>query len=152
VERYFRDARITTIYEGTSQLQVAAASRSIVSGALDRYLDDFSRECDGAGNKALSRKLGQARSLLTQAVNYLGEKKDSRYTDLCARHLVDMAVSILIGHLFLRQSPHCARKKIVARRFVSAMLPRVKMHCRQIVSGENSTLKHFDAIVPLQNK
>ncbi|MBP1721552.1 MAG: Acyl-CoA dehydrogenase [Deltaproteobacteria bacterium] len=153
VERYFRDARITTIYEGTSQLQIAAAVRSVISGALDRYLDDLSRECDGlAKNKALSGKLVQARSLLTRAVKYLGEKKDGRYIDLCARQLVDMAVSILIGYLFLRQSPHCARKKIIARRFISAMLPAAKMRCRQILSGENSTLKHFDAIVPLQNE
>jgi len=152
VERYFRDARITTIYEGTSQLQIAAAVRSIISGALDRYLDDLSQECDGATHKALFKKLGQARALLNQAVKYLGEKKDSRYTDLHARHLVDMAISILIGHLFLRQSRACARKKIIVRRFVSAMLPRAQMQCRQILSGENSTLKHFDEIVPLQSE
>ena len=30
-ERYLRDARITTIYEGTSQLQVVAAVRGVAS-------------------------------------------------------------------------------------------------------------------------
>ncbi len=152
VERYFRDARITTIYEGTSQLQIAAAVRSIISGALDRYLDDLSQDCDGAGSKALSRKLGRARNMLTQAVKHLGEKKDGRYTDLCARHLVDMAISILIGHLLLRQSRACTRKKIIARRFVSAMLPWAQMHGRRILSGETSTLQHFAAIVPLRKE
>ena len=90
--------------------------------------------------------------MLNQAVKYLGEKKDSRYTDLYARHLVDIGISVLIGYLFLRQSRACARKKIIVRRFVSAMLPRAQMQCRQILSGENSTLKHFDAIVPLKNE
>ena len=36
-ERYFRDARITTIYEGTSQLQIVAAVRAVVSGTLESF-------------------------------------------------------------------------------------------------------------------
>ena len=42
-ERYLRDARITTIYEGTSQLQVVAAVRGVTSGAL-RHLGRAARE------------------------------------------------------------------------------------------------------------
>ena len=38
VERLSRDARITTIYEGTTQLQVVGASVGITSGALGNYL------------------------------------------------------------------------------------------------------------------
>jgi hypothetical protein len=30
---------------------------------------------------------------------------------------------------------------------MSAMLPAAKMRCQQILSGENSTLKHFDEIM-----
>lgn len=152
VERYFRDARITTIYEGTSQLQIAAAVRSITSGALDRYLDELAQESAGAKTAGLARRLTQARRLLTQAVTCLAEKKDSRYTDLCARHLVDMAVGILAGYLFIRQARFSAGKKIIAKRFISHLVPRARMHCQQILSGENSTLKHFDAIVPLQSE
>jgi alkylation response protein AidB-like acyl-CoA dehydrogenase len=40
-ERYARDARITTIYEGTSQLQVVAAVRGVCSGTAEKLLDEY---------------------------------------------------------------------------------------------------------------
>ena len=40
-ERHLRDARITTIYEGTSQLQIVAAERGVTSGTFEKYVEDF---------------------------------------------------------------------------------------------------------------
>ena len=42
-ERYLRDARITTIYEGTSQLQVVAAIRGVSSGTFEHYTADLEK-------------------------------------------------------------------------------------------------------------
>ncbi len=42
-ERYLRDSRITTIYEGTSQLQIVAAVRGVTSGAFENYVRDFEK-------------------------------------------------------------------------------------------------------------
>ncbi|MDX1778574.1 MAG: acyl-CoA dehydrogenase family protein, partial [Thermodesulfobacteriota bacterium] len=91
VERYYRDARITNIYEGTSQLQIAAAVRTITSGAMERLFAERAEEDAVKNAKGLSRKLQQARKLLSDAVTYLAQRKDSRYTELYARKLVDMA-------------------------------------------------------------
>jgi len=41
VERLYRDARITTIYEGTSQLQVVAAIRGVTNGAYLKAMQDY---------------------------------------------------------------------------------------------------------------
>ncbi len=149
VERYYRDARITNIYEGTSQLQIAAAVRTITSGAMERLFAERAEEDAVKESRGLSRKLLQSRKLLSEAVTYLARRKDSRYTELYARKLVDMATGILIGYLLLKQSQHSTRKKIVAKRFITQMLPQLKMSYLQIKSGDNSTLKHFDIIVPL---
>ena len=43
-ERYLRDARITTIYEGTSQLQVVAAVRGVSSGAFETWTERVRQE------------------------------------------------------------------------------------------------------------
>jgi hypothetical protein len=102
--------------------------------------------------KGLSRKLLQARKWLADAVTYLTQKKDSRYTDLSARELVEMATGILIGYLFIRQAQFSQRKKIIAKRFITRMLPQIKMNYHRIVSGDNSTLKHFNTIVPVQTE
>ena len=154
VERHFRDARITNIYEGTSQLQIAAALRGVISGAMDRFYDEQAEDESVAHMKALSKKLLRARKWLAEAVSYLNHKKDGQYTDLYGRNLVDMATVILIGYLFVRQAsaPGCARagssrKKIVAKRFITRLLPQVKMNYQQIVSGDKSTLTHFTTLV-----
>ena len=152
VERYYRDARITNIYEGTSQLQIAAAVRTITSGAMERLFAERAEEDGVKQVKGLSRKLLQARKLLADAVTYLTKRKDSRYTELYARELVDMATGILIGYLLIKQTQHSARKKIIAKRFITRMLPQLKMNYRHIASGDNSTLKHFETIVPLHGE
>lgn len=147
VERYFRDARITNIYEGTSQLQIAAALRGVISGAVERYYSERAEDESTARMKGLSRKLLQARRWLQEAVAYLNNKKDNQYNDLYARNLIDMATGILIGYLLIKQAQHSSRKKIIAKRFINRLLPQVKMNYHHIVSGDKSTLKHFDTLV-----
>lgn len=147
LERYFRDARITNIYEGTSQLQIAAAVRGVVSGAVERYLTERAADASIAPMKTLAKKLSQARRWLKEAVAYLNNKKDSSYTDLYARDLVDMAIGILIGYLFLTQAPHSSRKKLIAKRFITRLLPQVKMNYQLIASGDKTTLTHFDTLL-----
>lgn len=43
IERMYRDARITTIYEGTSQLQVVAAIRGIVTGSYMAQIREYEK-------------------------------------------------------------------------------------------------------------
>ena len=147
VERFFRDARITTIYEGTSQLQIAAALRGIISGVVDRHFDERAQDESTTHMKGLSRKLLQARGWLKEAVAYLNNKRDGQYNDLNARNLVDMATGILIGYLFIKQAQFSSRKKIIAKRFITRLIPQVKMNYHHIISGDKSTLKHFDTLV-----
>ena len=104
VERYARDARITTIYEGTSQLQVVAAVRGVCSGTADRFLTEkeeyaYPAECD-----ELLAILKRGREQLAQAVAFVKEQPGTDYMDLYGRKLVDVAIMLIVGHLFLQQS------------------------------------------------
>jgi alkylation response protein AidB-like acyl-CoA dehydrogenase len=45
VERHFRDIRVTNIYEGTSQLQVVAATGKLLGHALDPLLEGWGGRC-----------------------------------------------------------------------------------------------------------
>ena len=150
VERYFRDARITNIYEGTSQLQIASALRGVISGAAERYYSERAEDESTTHMKGLSRKLLQARRWLKDAITYLNNKKETQYTDLYARNLVDMATGILIGYLFIKQAKHSSRKKIIAKKFINRLLPQVKMNYQHIISGDKTTLQYFDTLVKLR--
>ena len=123
-ERFLRDARITTIYEGTSQLQVVAAVRGVTSGSLDTWVEPHEKKTYGDPMlDDLKQKLVEARQQVVEAVQFV-KSKGSSYLDLSGRRLVDSAIDIIIGHLLLAQGAKNERKKRVARRFIEPPIAR----------------------------
>lgn len=100
-ERIYRDARITSIYEGTTQLQVVAAIRHVTTGTyltlIDGYAATVVRE-DLAGIKA---KLAEMTETYKAAVEKVLAAGDQTYTDFMARRLVEMAGNIVMSYLLL---------------------------------------------------
>ena len=143
VERHLRDARITNIYEGTSQLQVVAAVRGVTSGQAEKYCASLESEAHDSG---LSGKISRARELLAEAVRYTKESEGQAYVELYARHLVDMAVGIIIGYHFLDQARSSDKKLLMAGRFIGKLLPLVRMKADQVMSGEKSALTDFEEL------
>ncbi|TCO08723.1 acyl-CoA dehydrogenase family protein [Natronoflexus pectinivorans] len=101
IERIYRDARITTIYEGTTQLQVVAAIRGVTTGS---YLDRI-REFEAMAIKpelhGFRRTLIGMTEEYEKAVRQVMEVKDNEYLDFHARRLVEMAGHIIMGYLLL---------------------------------------------------
>jgi len=147
VERHFRDARITNIYEGTSQLQVVAAVGGVTSGLAEKRLAEFGEKKYERPLSGLAKKLARARQHLANAVEFVKTKGGMEYTDLYARPIVDTAIDIMIGYLFLQQAERSKRKAAIAKRFIGRLLPRAKMHLDHVRSGDRSSIRQFDAIV-----
>jgi 3-(methylthio)propanoyl-CoA dehydrogenase len=145
-ERYARDARITTIYEGTSQLQVVGAVRGVTSGSLDTWAAPYEEKVynDPLLN-GLKQQLIDARGLVDEAAAFVKTKGNS-YIDLYGRKLVDSAISIIIGHLFLGQGAVNERKKRVARRFIERDMAVLRMNHEMILSGDASDTEEYSLI------
>jgi len=142
-ERHLRDSRITTIYEGTSQLQIVAAVRGVSSGALDVWIEPHEqKQYDDPLLEELKQKLADARKRVNEAIQFI-KGRGTPYLDLSGRRLVDAAIAILVGHLFLGQGAVNERKKRVARRFVLRELPMIRMNCEQIASGDTTALDEY---------
>ena len=142
-ERYARDARITTIYEGTSQLQVVAAIRGLTSGAFGSYLDGFEATVyEAAELEELKAKLKEARALLDSAIAQV-KGMGSDYLDLSARKLVESGVVILIGHYFLGQAAKNDYKKKVASYWIATRMPLVRMNCEKAMSGNSQAIDDY---------
>jgi 3-(methylthio)propanoyl-CoA dehydrogenase len=146
VERYLRDARITTIYEGTSQLQIVAAVRGVCSGAFEkraaeleeiRYEDDLLRE--------LQARLVGARALVLEAIAFV-KQQPNEYMDLYGRKIVDSAITVLVGHFLLQQGAVNERKRQVARRFIETRLPVLQSDVEQIRSGDRSAIEQYETL------
>ncbi|MFH0938491.1 MAG: acyl-CoA dehydrogenase family protein [Planctomycetota bacterium] len=126
VERYFRDARITNIYEGTTQLQVVGAIGGIRSGVLRANLDGLLREAKGnefaAQVTALLPELNQ--SLAIAAAN----DADVEFNDLYARWIVALGLDLYLGALLALQAGTGNERKIaLAEAFFAEMPLRAKM-------------------------
>jgi len=104
VERYARDARITSIYEGTSQLQIVAAVRGVCSGTAEKYLLEQEEYSYPDEVSELVGMLKQGREQLAEAIGYIKNQPGTEYMDLHGRAIVDAAIMIIVGHLFLQQS------------------------------------------------
>ncbi len=146
VERYYRDARITTIYEGTSQLQVVAAVRGVCSGAFEKKVEDSERyEHTDALLNELKHKLVGGKELVLKGVNFV-KSRGGNYMDLFGRKLVDSAITVIIGHLFLRQASESQRKRAVARRFIETNLTTLQRDIELVCSGDESAIKEYDLL------
>ncbi len=145
-ERYLRDARITTIYEGTSQLQIVAAVRGVCSGVFQRRLAEF-EETQYEDNllTELKAKLIAGEETLIPAISFVKER-GADYMDLAGRKIVDSAIAVLVGHLLLGQATRNERKRRVARRFIDIEMPRLRMNCELIVSGDTAPIDEYDLL------
>ncbi len=145
-ERYLRDARITTIYEGTSQLQVVAAIRGVSSGSFENFVADFEKiEYADPLLAQLKPRLLEGRQLVLEAVQFV-KNKSTAYLDLAGRKIVDAAITVIVGHLLLGQGAVDERKKRVARRFIESQMPVLRMNLDQVRAGDMTPLEEFDLL------
>jgi alkylation response protein AidB-like acyl-CoA dehydrogenase len=101
VERIYRDARITSIYEGTTQLQVVAAIRGVTTGGYLARIKEYEAE-------ALKPELEGYRKVLIgmteeyeAAVKKVTEFNNNEFIDFHARRMVEMAGYIIMSYLLL---------------------------------------------------
>jgi hypothetical protein len=145
-ERYLRDSRITTIYEGTSQLQVVAAVRGVTSGAFETWTDEWdSREYGETLLIELKEKLLDAKRRIMEAIQFIKTQPVS-YMDLAGRRLVDAAITVIIGHLFLAQGAANPRKKRIARRFIEREMPVLRMNLEHVHTGDMAVIAEYELL------
>ncbi len=101
IERIYRDARITTIYEGTSQLQVVAAIRGIGTGAYLDYIREYEQINYKPELAHIKRRLIIMTEQYTKTVQLVQRDKDSDLWDFHARRMVEMAGNIIMGYLLV---------------------------------------------------
>ncbi len=145
-QRHLRDARITTIYEGTSQLQIVAAVRGVTSGVFKTYCEQLEENQHNDPLLAeLKEKLVACKEQVLEAVAFL-KGKGTAYLDLSGRQIVDAAIVVIVGHLLLGQGATNDRKKRVARRLIESQLPVLHMNCQHVLSGDTSPLDEYDLL------
>ena len=164
-ERHARDARITTIYEGTSQLQIVAAVRGVASGTAEKFIAELAGRQFRPELDDLLEKLAAGTEQLKKAVGFVKEN-GNEYMDLYGRALVDIAIDLITGYLLCGQASTKVemeaegnsgddgqavtmpqRKAMIARRFINRSAPKITALVELICGGDKSTFTQYDPIV-----
>ncbi|MDR0385770.1 MAG: acyl-CoA dehydrogenase family protein [Prevotellaceae bacterium] len=101
IERIYRDARITTIYEGTSQLQVVAAIRGITTGFALNKIREYEAMQYRPEHEYVKNQLVEMTGAYIEAVEKVTSSASPEYIDFQARRLVEMAGHIIMTYLLL---------------------------------------------------
>ena len=136
-ERLYRDARITSIYEGTTQLQVVAAIRHVTTGTYTGLIESY-KELGYSGALApLAGILDKLTESYKLAVEKVTAAQDQKLLDFMARRLVEMAGNIIMGYLLLQSAK-------VEERFTATATVYVKM-AQSLVASHCDFIANFDA-------
>ncbi len=100
-ERIYRDARILTIYEGTSQLQTVAAIRHVTTGTYLKQIRHYESLPINPEFDSIRKRLITMTNLLEHSVERVNEAKSQEYIDFHARRLVEMAGHIVMSYLLI---------------------------------------------------
>lgn len=105
-QRIYRDARITNIYEGTTQMQTVAAIRYVTSGMYATIIQEMEQQAtmQGLEGDYTLRRLKEMASKFNACTVAVKDSGDQDFHDLCARHLYDMAGSIIMCHLLMQNA------------------------------------------------
>ncbi len=147
VERYFRDARITSIYEGTTQLQVVAAVGCVLAGDLDERFTAFRRREYPKPLGVLAAKIERMLDRLAKCVAYVKRKDNREYTDFHARRIVEIACDAHIGCLLLSQATVKPAKQFTAKNFILRATARADASTRLVTSGDQTVLRKHRAML-----
>ena len=100
-QRLYRDARIFSIYEGTTQLQVVAAIRYVTNGTYLQVIKDMMQSEVSEEMKPLKARIAPLVDLYEQAVNHVKEANNEAVHDFLARRLYDMTAEIIMSLLIM---------------------------------------------------
>ena len=145
-QRLFRDARIFSIYEGTTQLQVVAAIRYITNGTYLGIIKEMMESEVSDDLKALKERVGKLVELYEAAINKVKEANDQAVHDFLARRLYNMTGDIVMSLLILddaTKAPEMFQKS--ANVYVRMAEEEVLGHSAYIQNFKAEDLESFKA-------
>ena len=145
-QRLYRDARIFSIYEGTTQLQVVAAIRYITNGTYLSIMKEMMErpicECAAPMRARIAKLIEQ----YEDALNYVKEQGNQDMQDFLARRLYEMTADIIMSILLLEdatRAPELFKKSVNV--FVRHAEAECAAHHAYIKAFKAEDLENFKA-------
>ena len=145
-QRLFRDARIFSIYEGTTQLQVVAAIRYVTNGTYLNIIQEMMESEVADSLKPLKARVAKLVETYEQALNTLKESGSQDVQDFLARRFYEITADIIMSLLILDDAtvaPELFEKS--ANVYVCYAEAEVAAHAAYIANFKAEDLESFKA-------
>ena len=143
VERMYRDARILTIYEGTSQLQVVAAIRHVLNGNASKLIESYEQETVKAELQPLRDILKRMHAELDKAVETVKSMGSDELVDFHARRLVEISGYTILGNLVLLDANRSEAFRKSAEVFTAYGEGMVQRHASFIAAFKHESVEFY---------
>jgi hypothetical protein len=147
IERLTRDARITNIYEGTSQLQIVAATGGVINDLLKDHFDQKEQKTYKGTLTKLANYLKEIREIFYDCLKYVVEKKDPHFQEITAKDLVELYTFLYVGYLVLEEAEINKRKIFIANRYITSSLSLSRKNAESIKNDQYQDVLHADEIL-----
>jgi len=146
VERLMRDVRITTIYEGASQVQIASCINSVKADVLRTLFDEMAARDYGEDLNELKESLALVRDFFLKCRALMLESGCEFAKGAAVKEVVDTYSYLWIGFLMLEDAKHDERKRFAARRYIRDAVIDSEANFRRLSAGVHSDLEFRDSI------
>ncbi len=147
MERYFRDARITNIYEGTSQLQAVAAIGGILAGVLNKEFDKFIELSFKSELQVLSNSVKSMIMSFDKAVEAVKNQNDHEYVEFVSERIVKIGLYVYISILFIDAGAKNDRKVKLAEIWIAEAALKIKENLDFVISGNRNIVDSRSEII-----
>jgi alkylation response protein AidB-like acyl-CoA dehydrogenase len=147
-ERHYRDARITSIYEGTTQLQVIAAIRHVTTGTYLEKIKAYQQEELIPELASLRQRLLIMTAKYEEMTAYVTGVQQNSFLDLCARRLVEMAGHIIMSELLLKEAATAEELRSSAKVYVTYAESEISRHETYIKGLDSRDEAYLEAFRP----
>ncbi|MEJ2636917.1 MAG: acyl-CoA dehydrogenase family protein [Calditrichia bacterium] len=147
IERLARDARITNIYEGTSQMQVVAALGGVVNDIMKDHFDRKEQKVYKGNLVRLADYLKDIRKIFRDSLKFVQDKNDAHFQDVAGKELVELYSYLFVGYLLLDEAEKETRKIFIANRYIVSAMAKARKNAETIKNEQFSDLLHADEIL-----
>ena len=146
-ERYYRDARITNIYEGTTQLQVVAAIGGVMQRDNDERFNEFMAIPMEGGLARLKEKVQAMHEKMAEAVKFVADLRNADYQHLMSRALVELETIVFVRALLLRDAAISAEREVIAERYILDGVEEFNKRFAHVTSGDLTVIDNHRALI-----
>lgn len=152
VGKLHSDAIITTIYEGTSEIQVSFALKEIGKGALSVVFEELEKELKTFEDPKLKEQADKVLNGMKQILGAAGALlADFNYALMSAQSLAEVVASVIVGSELLRQAKADPRRFDLAASWISRRMSDLESRCKHIKEGAADRLDRAEAIIALND-